>query len=65
MKNLRKLGAAIVLTCVLALAAVAGETHALPGHDEAAQRAGLESALEGEPARASRSAMLTSRREND
>jgi len=26
---------------------VAGETHALPGHDEAAQRAGLESALEG------------------
>ena len=26
---------------------VAGETHALAGHDEAAQRAGLESALEG------------------
>jgi len=26
---------------------VAGETHAIPGHDEAVQRAGLESALEG------------------
>ena len=26
---------------------VAGETHALAGHDEAAQRAGLESTLEG------------------
>ena len=26
---------------------VAGETHAIPGHDEAIQRARLESALEG------------------
>jgi predicted secreted protein len=26
---------------------VAGETHAIPGHDEAVQRSGLESALEG------------------
>jgi hypothetical protein len=30
MKNLRKLGAAPVLTCVLALSAFAGETHAPP-----------------------------------
>jgi hypothetical protein len=28
----------------------AGETHAIPGHDEAAQRARLESALEGRDA---------------
>ena len=30
MKNLRKLGAAVILTCVLALSAFGGETHAPP-----------------------------------